>query len=273
MATFNLHAGHAPYNSGGAYGAVGILNESDEARIVKNELKKILEERGHTVYDCTCEKGLSQNKVLNSIVQKCNSHKVDLDISIHLNSGRNDYNGDGNTGGCEVYGYNDEFANAGKAISNAIATGLGIRDRGFKINTDLYVLRKTSNPAILIECCFVDDKDDAEHWNAQKCAVQIADALRNTVAADVKVNVEPVKIQNGINNTPQWVGKIIADKLNVRTGAGVEFPNLEAYPKLSKNNLVDVCDDRKDKNGEKWFYIKIAGKHYGYVMAKYVVKN
>jgi len=291
MAVFNVHAGHAPYTSGGACGAVGILNESNEARAVKDELKSILESRGHTVYDCTCEEGLSQNKVLKAIVTKCNKHLVDLDISIHLNSGRKDKKGDGKTGGVEVYGYNKETQAIGQAISNAIATGLNIADRGFKVNNGLYVLKNTKNTAILIECCFVDDKDDADKWNAKKCARQIADAIRNAVAEDeittnnnkqtvnsnktTQTNINNKKSEKAADSVPvtKWVGKVTANLLNVRQDAGIDFPNLAAYPKLAKGNLVDVLGDKKSAAGEKWFYIRIAGKYYGYVMAKYIEKN
>ena len=98
MATYNVHAGHCPQDQG-AYGAVGILQESVEDRIVKNAVIAKLEALGHTVYDCTCDENTSQNGCLAAIVAKCNSHNVDLDISIHLNSGRDDYEGDDSTGG------------------------------------------------------------------------------------------------------------------------------------------------------------------------------
>ena len=89
MSTYNVHAGHCPQDEG-AYGAVGILQESVEDRIVKNAVIAKLENLGHTVYDCTCDENTSQNGCLATIVSKCNSHNVDLDISIHLNSGRGD---------------------------------------------------------------------------------------------------------------------------------------------------------------------------------------
>ena len=54
MSTYNVHAGHCPQDEG-AYGAVGILQESVEDRIVKNAVISKLEALGHTVYDCTCD--------------------------------------------------------------------------------------------------------------------------------------------------------------------------------------------------------------------------
>lgn len=176
MKIYNIHAGHGLPNGIGC-GAIGILDESAETRKVKNELLRLLKESGNTVYDCTYEGNASQNAILKSIVEKCNQHQVDLDISIHLNSGRNDYVGDNSTGGVEVYGYNTDVKEIGDKICSNISEALGIRNRGFKTTKNLYVLNNTKAKAILIECCFVDDKDDADHWNAEKCANAITKSL------------------------------------------------------------------------------------------------
>lgn len=37
----------------------------------------------------------------------------------------------------------------------------------------LYVLKHTKAPAVLVECCFVDDKDDVELYDCQKMAAAI----------------------------------------------------------------------------------------------------
>lgn len=176
MATYNIHAGHGLAGGVGC-GAVGILDESTEARKVKTELIRLLKYYGNTCYDCTYEGNASQNTILSNIVTKCNQHNVDLDISIHLNSGRGDSKGDGSTGGIEVYGYSDSVKDIANKICENVSNTLNIRNRGFKINKSLYVLKKTTAKAILIECCFVDDKDDADHWNAINCASAIAQAL------------------------------------------------------------------------------------------------
>lgn len=172
----SIHAGHAPYSTGvnhGSYGAVGLLNESVENRIVKNHLVSLFKNAGHTVYDDTSDYAYTQNKNLSDIVRRCNSHSVDLVLSIHLDSGRKDFNGDGDTGGTTVYGYDNSKKDMGYNIASYISRNLGIRNRGFKTNSGLYVLRKTVAPALLIECCFVDDADDTKKWDARKCAEAI----------------------------------------------------------------------------------------------------
>ena len=124
-----------------------------------------------TVYDCTDDNGKDQNSNLKAIVSKCNDHKVDLDVSIHLNAG-------GGTG-TEVYIYSDSSKAKDEAerIAKNISNTLGIRNRGVKTSTKLYVLRKTNSPALLVECCFVDTYSDTELYNADEMAAAIVDGL------------------------------------------------------------------------------------------------
>lgn len=178
MATYNVHAGHCPQGQG-ASGAVGILQESVEDRIVKDEVIRLLRAEGHTVYDCTCDENTTKQGCLNKIVAKRNQHGVDGDYSIHLNSGRNDYHGDNSTGGVEVIIYDDAMKKVAERICANIASELGIRNRGVKYDKGLFVLKKTKSPAALIECCFVDDADDAKAWDAKRCAKAIVRGILN----------------------------------------------------------------------------------------------
>lgn len=173
----NVHAGHNPDGKAGC-GAVGIIRESTEARNVKNEVIRQLKALGHTVYDCTVDDGAAHGNiaassdVLTKIVKKCNRHTADLDVSIHFNAGARD--ADSSTTGVEAYVCTAESKAKGTAenICNAVAA-LGFKNRGVKANGNLYVLRKTIAPAVLVECCFVDDKDDVELYNCADMASAI----------------------------------------------------------------------------------------------------
>ena len=170
---FNVHAGHNPAGKV-ASGAVGLINESTENRRVKEEVISQLRELGHTVYDCTCDNGTGQTDVLQKIVARCNDHDVDLDVSIHFNSGAGDQAGDGKATGVETYAYS--VSRAAKVYAGQICQtvpGLGFRHRGVKYSTSLYVLKHTKAPAVLVECCFVDDKDDVELYDCQEMAAAI----------------------------------------------------------------------------------------------------
>ena len=180
---FNVHGGHNNI----VPGASSLLDETKEDRKVKNGVISRLKSAGHTVYDCTDDKGRTQGANLANIVAKCNKHTVDYDISIHLNSGRGDKKGDGKTGGVEVFIYDLTLKKEAKAVADAIAEEFGYALRsdsttpvgyaGIKIKKSLYVLRHTKNKAMLIECCFVDDADDAKVWNADRCAGAIVKGL------------------------------------------------------------------------------------------------
>ncbi len=176
----NIHAGHNP-DGKTACGAVGIIRESTEARRVKDEVLEQLKQLGHTVYDCTVNDGTGQQDVLKKIVKKCNAHEADLDVSIHFNSGAKDTVGNKKTTGTEVLIY----SNASRAYEQAERTcavfeKLGFQNRGIKFRPDLYVLKYTKAPAMLVECCFVDDRDDVQIYNCQDVASAIVYGITGT---------------------------------------------------------------------------------------------
>lgn len=175
----NISAGHNP-DGKIACGAIGLIEESTEARKVKDEVCKILKSQGHIVYDCTVDNGENQSDVLSKIVKKCNATNAELNVSIHFNSGANDNAGNGKTTGTEVLVYSKEskaFPYADR-VCKSIAS-LGFKNRGVKENTSLYVLRKTTAPSILVECCFVSDKDDVALYDYKKMAKAIAEGILN----------------------------------------------------------------------------------------------
>ncbi len=177
----NIHAGHNP-DGMVACGAVGLIRESTEARAVKDRVVTQLTAMGHTVHDCTCNNGTSQQDVLKRIVTACNTHTVDLDISIHFNAGAQ-AESDGKTTGTEVLVYNNTSGAVpwAQQIADSIAA-LGYRNRGIKERPGLYVLKHTKAPALLVECCFVDDPDDIALYNADRMAAAIVAGITGQAA-------------------------------------------------------------------------------------------
>ena len=177
----NVHAGHNP-DGMTACGAVGLIRESTEARAVKDRVMAQLTAMGHTVHDCTCNNGAGKEDVLKRIVAACNNHDVDLNVSIHFNAAANP-EPDGKTTGTEVLVYD----NASRAvpwaqqIADSIAA-LGYRNRGVKERPGLYVLKHTKAPALLVECCFVDDPDDVALYNADRMAAAIVAGITGQAA-------------------------------------------------------------------------------------------
>lgn len=249
MSKYNVHAGHCPQGKG-ASGAVGLLKESVENRIVKNEVIRLLKEQDHTVYDCTCDDNTTQDGCLSKIVKKCNQNKVDLDVSIHLNSGRNDYRGDGSTGGVEVLCYNSNTSEVSGRICSEISKALGIRNRGVIYKPSLYVLKHTKSPAILIECCFVDDADDAKKWKAKECAKAIVEGILNkSVVGSTTTDKTNYKV------------KITANTLNIRAGAGTGY---KVNTTVKKGEVYTIVAEKNGwgrlKSGAGWICLDYTKK-------------
>lgn len=231
----NVHGGHNHH----VKGACGFFDEVEEDRKVKNLVISKLKSLGHTVYDCTDEDGKTQSKNLVNIVNKCNSHSVDLDVSIHFNAS----NGAGH--GTEVLVYSDKSKAKTYAqnIVNAIA-GLGFTNRGVKVRTDLYVLKKTKAPALLVECCFCDNQNDANIYNAEKMTDAIVKGITGqTVSAQPTQTVSQTSTSKPAGKET-GAYKTTASDLSVRTGPGMNYRRLE-HSELTDNAKAHD----KDKDG------------------------
>jgi N-acetylmuramoyl-L-alanine amidase len=146
-------------------GAVGFLNESICTREIGERVKNILEARGHNVTYLRVDQ--SENDLYDR-VSMANASNGTLFAEIHLNAG-------GGLG-TEVYTYGaKEIPEARQVLNNIVA--LGFKNRGIKDGKGLYVIRNTKMTAMLIECCFVDTKEDADRYNADNIALAIANGL------------------------------------------------------------------------------------------------
>lgn len=102
-------------------------------------------------------------------------------------------------------------------------------------------------------------------WAATKYLA--VDGAKNTAATATVIAKKQDK------NQRLHTGQVTASSLNVRTWAGAEYPNIKKYPTLNKGNKVDVMNfTQKASDGNSWYYIRIAGKYFGFVSAKYIKK-
>lgn len=234
MGVYNVHGGHnfiVP-------GAKGLLDETTEDRKVTARVISALRAAGHTVYDCTDDSGRTQGQNLANIVAKCNAYPVDLNISNHFNAG-------GGTG-VEVWCYDEKTKDIAAAICQNVSAALGIPNRGVKYSKSLYVLRKTSGRAILVECCFVDNQNDASHWNADKCGDAITSAIAGKAVAGTTASAStptPAPVPSGPSYREGTVYTLLADHLRVRTGPGT------GYATKSHKQLTVNARDHAYSNG------------------------
>lgn len=149
-------------------GAVGIKKEDDLTRDVGTRLMQKLTALGHSVVYCTPSTATSSVDSLSKRVNKANANQVDVFVSIHFNAAAPT----NNPRGSEVFA----ISNTSRAIARKVLdeiVKLGFKDRGVKSQPAFYVIRNTSMPAILVECCFIDSKADMDIFNAEKMAEAI----------------------------------------------------------------------------------------------------
>lgn len=250
----NVHAGHNP-DGKKACGAVGLIRESTEARKVKDKVIEMLKAQGHTVYDCTVDNGTSASNVLSKIVTKCNAHKVDLDVSIHFNAGANKILNKITTG-TEVFVYSStsKAKDEAQRIVNCIAA-LGFKNRGVKYSKTLYFLKKTKNPALLIECCFVDDPDDVALFNVDKMAQAIVKGITG-ITPSISIPATSNSATTNTSPVKEFKVKIKANSLNIRSGAGVKYKVVGAIKDKGIYTIVDTQGSwGKLKSGKGWINI------------------
>lgn len=174
MINISVHAGHAPAGGLGC-GVVGLLDESVENRILSDKLIKLLNLHNEIrCYDCTYEKPGKPADILVYLAQQINKLGCAINLSIHLNASK-----DATGNGCECWCYspNSDSVPLAEYISKQISQDLNIKNRGVKFSTKLAVLRNTSFPTIIVECCFVDNRNDTSKWNAATCAQAIHVAI------------------------------------------------------------------------------------------------
>lgn len=178
-----IDKGHSTWDKSPC-GAIGLLNESKENRLVGNKVIGKLRALGHTVIDCSCDSASDVNEQLAAIVNKANSQRLDLFLSLHLNAG-------GGTG-AEVYTTNTSGAKQeAKKLIDTYCNRTGFRNRGHKFS-ELYVLRHTNAPAMLLEMCFVDTESDFKRWNNLGVET-IANIIVEGITGQVPSENEPVE--------------------------------------------------------------------------------
>lgn len=153
MTRIAIAGGH----SAAAQGASGYINEYECDRGVVAHLIPALEAAGYDVVNCSNEESTVMGELAEE-VRLANESGADLFLAVHFNAG-------GGTGTeCWYYSGNDTGYELASTMSANVAGAMGLRDRGPKSTTGLYVIRRTNMPAVLLEVCFVDTYQDAQAW-------------------------------------------------------------------------------------------------------------
>ena len=176
--TVVIDAGHGGYDRGGIPGQR--VSEKDMTLDVAQRLKKVLAANGYRV---VMTRDSDVFVPLGTRVAVANSYPNSIFVSIHFNSAKRS-----GASGIETYFYDRGSLQLASAIHYFVAGGApssnrNVRRRGY------FVLRKTSNPAVLVECGFLTNPTEAALAESasyrQKLAEEVAAGVRgrNSVAS------------------------------------------------------------------------------------------
>ncbi len=169
--TVVIDAGHGGYDRGGIPGQR--IAEKDMTLDVAQRLKNVLSASGYRV---VMTRSTDVFVPLGGRVAIANSYRNAIFVCIHFNA-----TGRSGASGIETYFYSRESLPLASAIHYYVTGGApsanrGVRRRGY------YVLRKTSIPAVLVECGFLTNPTEAAYAQSvsyrQKLAEEIAAGIR-----------------------------------------------------------------------------------------------
>jgi N-acetylmuramoyl-L-alanine amidase len=198
--TVVIDAGHGGYDRGGIPGQR--VAEKEVTLDVAQRLKKTLTANGYRV---VMTRDSDVFVPLATRVAIANSYSNAMFVSIHFNSAKRT-----GAGGIETYFYSRESLALASAIHYFVAGGApssnrNVRRRGY------YVLRKTSVPAVLVECGFLTNPTEAAYAQTtsyrQKLAEEIAAGVRgrdSVTSARTSTRVatnESIPLQSYIDQT------------------------------------------------------------------------
>jgi N-acetylmuramoyl-L-alanine amidase len=214
--TVVIDAGHGGFDRGGIPGQR--VSEKDMTLDVARRLKSVLTASGYRVVMTR------DSDVFVPLGTRCsiaNSNRNAIFVSVHFNSATR-----GGASGIETYFYSRDSLALASAIHHYVVGGApspsrGVRCRGY------YVLRKTSIPAVLVECGFLTNPTEAGYaQNAsyrQKLAEEIAAGVRSRgsvgssfsttrVATDESIPVQPYIDQTKVSHSKKSRSKRSARK-------------------------------------------------------------
>ncbi len=169
--TVVIDAGHGGYDRGGIPGQR--IAEKDMTLDVAQRLKNVLSASGYRV---VMTRSTDVFVPLGGRVAIANSYRNAIFVCIHFNA-----TGRSGASGIETYFYSRESLPLASAIHYYVTGGApsanrGVRRRGY------YVLRRTSIPAVLVECGFLTNPTEAAYAQSvsyrQKLAEEIAAGIR-----------------------------------------------------------------------------------------------
>ena len=175
--TIFIDAGHGGTDPG-AIGTTYKYKEKDGTLDVVKRIVSKLKAKGHTV---KTSRDTDVYVTLANRTAGAKNAKADLFVSIHFNSATSS-----SAAGIETL-YKPDGRNSNVAadkVQKSMVSSLGMRDRGLKTRSDLYVLNNTGTiPAILVEGGFLSNSSDENNIRNAEFREKLANAIVKGIEA------------------------------------------------------------------------------------------
>lgn len=252
MKKFVISSGHGKIVGG----AVGFINERAEAVKVVDRVYAILTKsyngRGYRYHESTAQ---NQDQNLANIVGYHNGKDRELDVSVHFNSAT------ASATGTECLYYDAKSLSA--KMSAAMAKALDIRDRGPKERRELYFLRNTTKQAILLEVCFVSNKEDVAKYKAN--FERLCQAIAKTIADYLGYKKEATTPSPDSNKASYYTSNDLKGLYRIKKDCylynSVKFDKKNREQEIKKGEAVTALEIVKYKHTHR------LKTKYGYVTA------
>lgn len=156
---------------------------------------------------------------LETRVKRANDNAVDCYISIHANAYGSDWN---EANGVETWVYarvtdGSETWNFAESIHKELVEATGLKNRGMKRSSDLYVLKNTKMHSVIVECGFMTNKEEAALLKSsayrRTCAVAIAKGVCAFYGREYIVMEEEKNVYQKLEDVPSWGQEVIGEMI------------------------------------------------------------
>ena len=145
---------------------------------------------------------------LQTRVKRANKAKADAFICIHANAYDNKWN---DANGIESWIYNKSGNKTMKLAEDIQKELIAItkrKNRGIKKSSDLYVLRYTNMIAVLVECGFLTNLEEATLLRSENYRKKCAEAICKGICKYYNVSYQSESVQDNINCCPKRYQKV-----------------------------------------------------------------
>ena len=208
-----------------------------------------------------------ENDSVSEEIKECNAFSPDLAVDIHINS-----NGKGTGDGAEAYHYHK--GGKGKILAENILEELervGQNSRGAKTRlnssgSEYYAfIRDTSAPATIVECAFIDNKNDISIMDTEEEQKTIGEAIAKGILNTLGISFEEEEEQEEEITNPLMMLNKLSEQIKINDLLGAvnalteakktdsplywilyKLVNEKKESEKPPDNITDVPEDAKD---------------------------